>query len=980
MEITDREREKEWLEQMDTILIFVCLTSLWCQPELMGCQAALFAGFMSAFLIELLDRLEQDPMDIIQDVLIYQTQMMRNSSLGPYVPPVFSPPEHIVIVNALFYASLGVMLLAAFIAMLIKSWVREFDRGLEAMSLPEQRAKTREFRYLGMKRWKLPEMVGILPLLIQISLLLFSIGLILFLFYISTPSFRVTTAIFGIGVFYYAVTTSISVFVTSSPFHSPLSRTFSRVYRNARLLFSLVVVHFILTDIHETPATALGRVRQSIGIILHKYRPYLEKNFEKPIGKTTTDKVQLSTVASALRRIHDSAPDSQNSEALHWSVWQLAGSTTFNTPSLFVLPSWIIERGNDAEYFSHRPPAMLVALLAVSLRGPYKWQMRHMTTVRSLLERMEISNVPGAQVVVAAFDLVAAFDRLNLGWWDSDNIEASRQAESNLTNMTRRMELPTEELVWLLNTLSEHRCYWRRQQRKPFLIGICLAILSDRASKWGDNYFPDMILLEAVVTLAAMSCSLHPNRLRSHISADNYERPWFFQNAQNPALFANWFEDTPSDYHKQLVSLLFLVVSALMSRGSYTLAIQYLTVITANGDLPLYTAALTAIAPIMGGYELSAIIRMLVAPQTQELTPMTLRSTIYGELEFQDQLLENYDLRLGANENPDPTFLAIVFMLSKHVPSGTIERLKSVILELRNPWLRLAARLVARLDIADGSVLPMGSSYGHRLHNMIAALSLLRYTQGSVTHYTEFLLLESFLESRELSISSVALEYYMMTAISYPDPLAPSHRLSAAVSATFNFILTDRSLWMGWAMLDIFVDSFETLSVEWRRSFANGFFTLSRRPLLKPRGDTESMTRESELEKILTWEYFNEGEQGQEWTDSEFSGLDWMAMAWSLHLSQNSGRRGTGNSLNLGGPVVNEEFVLRALCKLLDTAPSYQLIPTIPKLCEFLQWFDDTEFPEHRRTISTRIRRAVRMHEESQRLHRFHGFHCMWYM
>ena len=27
-EIIDREREKEWLEQMDTILIFVCSTSL----------------------------------------------------------------------------------------------------------------------------------------------------------------------------------------------------------------------------------------------------------------------------------------------------------------------------------------------------------------------------------------------------------------------------------------------------------------------------------------------------------------------------------------------------------------------------------------------------------------------------------------------------------------------------------------------------------------------------------------------------------------------------------------------------------------------------------------------------------------------------------------------------------------------------------------------------------------------------------------
>ena len=105
---------------------------------MIGCQAALFAGFLSSFLIELLARLEPDPMDTIQDVLIYQTQMMCNSSLEPYVLADFSPPEYIVLVNALFYASLRVMLLAAFIAMLIKTWVREFDCNLQAMSCPDE--------------------------------------------------------------------------------------------------------------------------------------------------------------------------------------------------------------------------------------------------------------------------------------------------------------------------------------------------------------------------------------------------------------------------------------------------------------------------------------------------------------------------------------------------------------------------------------------------------------------------------------------------------------------------------------------------------------------------------------------------------------------------------------------------------------------------------------------------------------------------
>ena len=942
----------------------------------MCCQAALFAGFLSAFLIELLGRLEQDPIDIIQDVLIYQTQMMRNSSLGPYVPPDFSPPEHIVVVNALFYASLGVMILAAFIAMLIKSWVREFDRGLRAMSLPEQRAKTREFRYLGMERWKLPEMVGILPLLIQISLLLFSIGLVLFLFHISKPSFGVTTAIFGIGTLYYGMTMSISVFVTSSPFHSPLSRTLAAVYRRAHAYICPGLYHFMYSETDITPATVLGRVRWSIQIILHKWRPYLEENFEVPIAETTMDEVQLSTVAAALQRIHASAPKSQHSEALQWSVWQVAGSAALSTPPLFGLPYWVLFRENDEEYFSHRPPVMLVALLAVWLRGPYRGELYSITTVRALLRRMEIPNVPWAHVVVAAFDY------LDCSWHRGD-IDYLKQAESNLANVTRKQELSIKESSWLLSTLSEHRVLWESES-EPFLIEICLTILSDRATEWNGYSYSDIVLLDAVITLAAMSCS--PGRAnRLQILTSSREHPWLLRNVRNPSLFANWFEDTPSDHHKKFVSLLFLVIHLLRSRYSHPLALQYLAVITAKGDLPLYTSALTVIAPTIGDNSLSAISRMLIAPRTQDLTPIIRYSTRDGEGTVQEELLKTYDLQLEASENPDPNFLAIVFMLSKHVPAETIEELKNVNLELRNPWLRLAARVVARLDIPDGPGLPMGSFYDHRVHNMIASLSLLRYTQGTVTQYTEFVLLESFLESREISISSTTLEYYLKTTISYPNPPAPSHHLSATVSAAFNFIMPDHQLWMGWTILGIFVDGFEALSVEWQRSFADGFFTLSRRPLLRPRGDTESMTRESKLEQILTWEYFHEEEKEQEWTDLEFSGLDWMAMAWSLHLSQQSGRRTEGPGQesselwNLGGPVVNEEFVLRALCKLLDAAPSYQLTPLIPKLCEFVQWFDDTELADYHHTISTRIMEAVRRHEV-QKLHCFHKFQCMWYM
>jgi hypothetical protein len=943
-------------------------------------QAALFAAFLSAFLIELLSRLEPDPMDIIQDVLIYQTQMMRNLSLGPYVPATdFSPPDHIVVVNALFYASLGVMILAAFIAMLIKSWIREFDRGLRAMSLPEQRAKTREFRYLGMERWKLPEMVAILPFLIQISLLLFAIGLVLFLFHISKPSFGVTTAIFGIGMLYYSITTSISVFVTSSPFHSPLSRTLGKVYQHVHAYFCPDIDNFLSKSMDTTPATALGRASRYIHIIIHRSRPYLEKDFVEPVTATTMDEVQLSTAASSLQRIHDSAPDSQHSEALQSSVWLAAGGAANCIPPSFDLPSWITDKQGDEEYFSCFPPTILAALGAISLRSRRKISPTTITTATAVLQRTANSEGPEDLWLHLVVKVVGC--RLDYG---SRKTERECQADSNsLINIIRRKRLHRNECLWLLNTLSElHSKGWLSLKKASF-IGICLPMLMDSAPEWSPGNSPDIVLLEAVATFAAISCtSDRTNRLT--ILSSSRDHPWLLLNIRNTNLISRLYEEPPSDDYEQLTSLLFLIVYALIYRDSNALAVQYFRIITAKGDLPLYTSALTAIAPSMTDRGLSTISWMLVAPQAQELAPGVILDS-YPPDTLED-IFDNHDKRLGISENPDPNIIAILLVLSNRLPSSTRKGTQEWNMDFKNPWLRLVARVVTQLNILDGSDLPMGLFHDHRVHSMIAALSLLRYARGYVTHYTESLLLASFLQLWEPTISSLALEYYVKTAISYSDPAAPSCFLSAAVSSAFNAMLPEEQLWRRWKILGIFVDRFETLSVEWRRNFAEGFFSLSCRPLPRLRGDNKSSTAESELEAILTWEYFHEKEQESELTDSQLSGLDWMAMAWSLHLAQQPRRKTAGSRHdkvqleNFIGLEVNEEFVFRALCKLLDAAPYYQIIPIIPKLREFTQWFDDTKLPEYRSMISTRVSEAVSRYEELQVRHRFRKFHCRWYI
>jgi hypothetical protein len=921
---------------------------------------------LSAFLIELLGRLEQDPLDVIQDVLIYQTQMMRNSSLGPYVPTDFSPPGYIVVVNALFYASLGVIILAASIAMLIKTWIREFDRGLHAMSIPEQRAKTREFRYLGMERWKLPEMVGILPFLIQLSLLLFSIGLVILLFYISKPSCGVTTTILGIGILYYAMTTSISVVVSSSPFHSPLSRILAEMYQRLHAYLRPPVSFYASVAMDTPPATTLGRVLRHIQIFLQKSRPYLESDFEIPSKATTLDEVQLSTAASALRRIYQSVPNSQQHEGLHWSVWQVAGSTKLRVPPLFDLPSWIRNKWNDSEYLSHLPPSLLVALVAVSLRTNTNVHSVYTTILHAGLGPTRSIKGGWAPLVVAA----VAHHKVTIAMHAySPKATIQTEPDNRLAGKKQRVKLPSGEAIWLLSTLSELFNEGYRPKAAPYLVEICVDILFDHLRRGST---PSDILLESVVTLAAVSC-VPDHENRPNITTSTREHPWLFLNFRNPALFGTWFEDTPPERHKPFISLLFLVVYALTKRQSFTLVDQYFAIITAKGDLPLYASALTTVAPAIGNAGLSFFAGMLVTPvsaihlpfetlgQTQPLLFMPLLATVkYTVLE---NLLKSYDRYLGTSKNLEPSIFAIVLVLSKDLRSFAIRRLERLDLELRNPYTRLVARVIARLDIPGGSGLPMELCSDHRVNNMIVALSLLRYTEGRVTQYTESLLLASFLHSRELTISSVALEYYMKTAISHSDSSAPSSYLSRTVHAVFNPMLHDHQLQMGWRILETFVNGFDNLSMEWRRSFAKGFFTLSRQPL------QQSNTPGNALENILTWEYFHKEKQESASTDSEFCGLHWMTMAWSLHLSQES----------RGVPTVNEEFVLRALHRHLDAVPDHQIIPIIPTHFEFIQWFDDADLSEYRRMISTRVNEAVRWHDELV-LHKFGKFQCIWYI
>ena len=187
------------------------------------------------------------------DVLIHISQQLSNSTTPAYTPTEFTVPPSIAAVNVLFFLSLALVLIDAFLAMLVKSWLQEFDRGWRKYTVANLRAQEREQRLRGLERWKLAELVTLLPILIQASLLFFCIGLLVLLFPIHLLSAILFSIALVAGFTFYVFTTYVSVFDAYAPFSSPVSRglvilmnalqmtlvTFARNFQNMISGFSL---------------------------------------------------------------------------------------------------------------------------------------------------------------------------------------------------------------------------------------------------------------------------------------------------------------------------------------------------------------------------------------------------------------------------------------------------------------------------------------------------------------------------------------------------------------------------------------------------------------------------------------------------------------------------------------------------------------------------------------------------------------------
>ncbi len=124
-------------------------------------------------------------------------------------------------VNGLWFTSLSLSLITALVAVLAKQWMRQHM--LASSGTPRDRARIRQFRYMGFEAWHVPVIIGILPSLLHISLTIFLAGLVVFLMALERPIAYVILTLTGGSSALYVIAMFLPVLYPQCPYRTPLT-------------------------------------------------------------------------------------------------------------------------------------------------------------------------------------------------------------------------------------------------------------------------------------------------------------------------------------------------------------------------------------------------------------------------------------------------------------------------------------------------------------------------------------------------------------------------------------------------------------------------------------------------------------------------------------------------------------------------------------------------------------------------------------
>ncbi|TCD69049.1 hypothetical protein EIP91_008947 [Steccherinum ochraceum] len=207
----DRSMVQAWKEDIDNILFF----------------AGLFSAVLTTFNIEAYKLLQPDPEDSMVTLMRSILLQLGGTTFIQGSTSNFTVSAFAIRLNILWFSSLVFSLSAASVGILAKQWLQNYLSS--SASSPRENARIRQFRYQGLVRWRVPEVIAFLPILVQVALALFFIGLADLLWKLNPWVAGIVTVFVATALAFVVVTTVTPTFSKHCPHKSPQSLAAYRV-------------------------------------------------------------------------------------------------------------------------------------------------------------------------------------------------------------------------------------------------------------------------------------------------------------------------------------------------------------------------------------------------------------------------------------------------------------------------------------------------------------------------------------------------------------------------------------------------------------------------------------------------------------------------------------------------------------------------------------------------------------------------------
>ncbi|KAI5825478.1 hypothetical protein K523DRAFT_365652 [Schizophyllum commune Tattone D] len=282
-------------------------------------KTGLFSAVVTTLVVQSSQALQPDAteknMAILSHVLLFIQPYGSAMHTAPFsiVTDTLRPSSMDYWGNRFWFISLALSLFAAFMAVLIRQWVHEYERAVAGHA--KHRVLVGQYRYSGMKRWRVPFIVALLPMMLHLALLFFFVGLILFVFKLDRS---MAWALAAFTIFFYSLyllTTILPMIFVDCPYQTPVSYYvhFLVVRIWGWIWWSLQAVSIIHNPQNPTPRTDLvswtPRSREKEAVQGHK-----DELVAKSLARALSTSSNPTLIRIAARAIFGlfRAPDTAN--------------------------------------------------------------------------------------------------------------------------------------------------------------------------------------------------------------------------------------------------------------------------------------------------------------------------------------------------------------------------------------------------------------------------------------------------------------------------------------------------------------------------------------------------------------------------------------------------------------------------------------------------------------------------------------------